>query len=77
VGPCGQPPAIVIGQAHAPGAQLAAKAPVFFDQIGDDLPFPAGQPAGHDHWQELEGGGVDHGPQLISRPRRIASEEVG
>jgi hypothetical protein len=28
--PCGQPPAIVIGQAHAPGASLAAEAPVFF-----------------------------------------------
>ena len=48
--------------------QLATEAPVFFDQIGDDLPFPAVQPTGHDHQQELEGGGVDHGPQLISRP---------
>ena len=27
-------------------AQLAAQAPVFFDQIVDDLPFPPGEPAG-------------------------------
>jgi hypothetical protein len=53
----------------ARGAQLAAETPVLFDQIVDNLPFPAGQPAGHDHQQQLEGGGVDHGPQLISRPR--------
>jgi hypothetical protein len=76
VGPCGQPPAIVIGQAQAPGAQLAAEAPVFLDQIRDDLPFPASQPAGHDHQQELEGGGVDHGAPLISRPAG-SREEVG
>jgi hypothetical protein len=50
--------------------ELAAKAPVLFDQIVDDPPFPAGQPDGQDHQQQLEGGGVDHGPQLISRPRR-------
>ena len=77
VGPCGQPSAIIIGQAHAPGAQLAAEAPVLFDQIDDDLPFPAGQPAGQDHQQQLECGGVDHGPQLISRPGSKASEDVG
>ncbi len=34
-----------------------------------DLPFPAGQPTGQDHQQQLEGGGVGHGPELISRPR--------
>jgi hypothetical protein len=42
----GQPSAIIIGQAHAPAAQLAAQAPVFFYQIYDDFLFPAGQPAG-------------------------------
>jgi hypothetical protein len=26
----------------------------FFDQIADDLPFPAGRPTGHDHPQELK-----------------------
>ena len=65
-----QPAAIIIGQAHAPGAQLAAEAPVFFDQVGDDLPFPAGQPVGHDHQKQWKGRGIDHRPELISRSRR-------
>jgi hypothetical protein len=43
-----------------------AEAPVLFDLIVDDLPFPAGQPAGQDHQQQLEGGGVDHGPAYIT-----------
>jgi hypothetical protein len=65
-----QPAAIIIGQAHAPDAQLAAEAPVFFDQVGDDLPFSAGQPVGHDRQQQLKGRSIDHGPELTSRPRR-------
>ena len=70
-----QPAAIIIGQAHAPGAQLAAEAPVFFDQVGDDLPFPAGQPVGHDHQQQVKGRGIDHAPELVSRPRRETSAD--
>lgn len=50
------------------GSQLTAEAAVFCDHYSDDLSFPSGQPAGHAHPQELEGGGVDGGPQLISRP---------
>ena len=47
----------------------------FLRSIDDDLSFPAGQPAGHDHQQQPEGGDVDHGPELISRPGRKASAE--
>jgi len=67
--PRGQAAAIIIGQAHAPATQLVAQAPVFFDQIHDDRPFPTGQPASQDHQQQLESGGVEHGPERRSRPR--------
>ena len=65
----GQPPAFVIGQAQAPAAQLAAEDPVFFDQIGDaSRSRRSSQPVTtiSSSWKAR---GVDHGPELISRPR--------
>ena len=63
------PTAIFVRETQPTSTKLTPQEPVLFDQIVDELPFPAGQPAGQDHQQQLEGEGVDHGPQLISRPR--------
>jgi hypothetical protein len=42
----GQPLAIGICQVRAPGSELAAQEPVFFDQVGNCLPLQAIQPTG-------------------------------
>ena len=58
----------LVGQ-QPPAAQLAAQGSVLFNQIDHDLPFPTSEPAGQDRQQQLEGGSIDHEPELISRPR--------
>ena len=56
------------GNGVQPAPQLPAQASVFLDQIDNDLAFPPGEPADQDRQEKFKRGGVDHGPQLISRP---------
>jgi hypothetical protein len=77
VRPAGQPSAIVVGETHAPAAELAAQAPVFFDQIDDDLPFPPGEPAGQSHHSSCRAEASITGWSLYHVPGWQASEDVG
>jgi hypothetical protein len=59
-------------------AGSATQEPVFFDEVGDRRPFPAGQPAGQSHQQQLTGRGVDHEAELIPRhPAGRRPEDAG
>jgi hypothetical protein len=62
----GQSPPLIIGETQPPPAQLPAQEAVFFDQVGDRLPFAALQPASQD--QQLDGRGSDHERGPISQP---------
>jgi len=62
----GQPAAIVIGQPQPPIPKLTPQKPILFDQVRDGLPLAAIQPSGQHHQHDLQRGGVDHEPDLIS-----------
>ena len=66
--PRSQSPPIVISQPQTPPTQLPAQEAVFFDQVGDRLPFAALEPTREDQQQHLDGRGGDHERELISQP---------
>ena len=63
----GEASPIVVGHTQPTPAQLAPQQPVFFDQVGDRLPFPTFQPAGQHQSHHRERRGVDHEPELIAQ----------
>jgi hypothetical protein len=58
--------------AQTPPTQLAAQEAVLLDQIRERVPLAAFQPAGQGQQQHLEGGRVDHEPEVISRQEVFA-----
>jgi hypothetical protein len=71
----GQAAPIFIREPRPPSAKLTRQKPILLDQLGDGLPLPAVQPAGQRHQHDLQRGGVDHEPDLISWLARPTSAD--
>ena len=78
----GESAPIVIGQLQTSTPQLAAKHPIFFEQITKDLSLLAVQPPDEEREHQLESGGVDHrrslyhGPHIVGRRASIQSWDI-
>ena len=64
----GESAPIVVGQLHA-ASQLAAKHTIFREQIPNDIPLLAVEPAGQKCEQQLEAGSVEHRGSLYHGPQ--------
>ena len=78
----GESAPIVIGQLQTSTPQLAAKHPIFFEQITKALSLLAVQPPDEEREHQLESGGVDHrrslyhGPHIVGRRASIQSGDI-
>ena len=70
-------PPVVIGEPHASPTQLPSQHPILFDQVRQDLPLPAIQPAGDGEEQYLERRDVDHERELTAQPKSSVRNLVG
>src|SRR5215470_15516939 len=72
----GQPTPIRVGEPQPTSTKLTPQQPVLFDEVRDDIPLSAIQPAGQHHQHHLQRGEVDHEPELISRLTRRTSADL-
>ncbi len=62
--------------ARSASTKLTPQQPVLFEEMCDDVPLPAIQPAGQRHQHHLQRGEVDHEPERTSRLARRMSAEL-